>query len=73
MIPFQEGERLYDAANPPKQFLALTGPSTDRLGGHLDALYDHLELLTPRLATLAHASIGAEPDSNLLPGSAQTR
>lgn len=44
LIPFQEGERLYAA--PPKLFLALIVPSTDhRYGGHVNALYDHLDLL----------------------------
>lgn len=73
VIPFQEGMRLYDAANPPKQFLALTAPSSDRLGGHVDALYDHLERLAPQLATLAHVGIGTETGSNPSPGAAQAR
>jgi uncharacterized protein len=64
VVPFEEGARLYAAANSPKRFLALTGPSTDGLGGHVDALYDHLELLAPQLATLAHVGIAAEANAN---------
>jgi len=62
LVPFQEGARLYAAANPPKRFLALEVPSTDRYGGHVDALYDHLELLAPQLATLAHVRLGTEAE-----------
>jgi len=53
LVPFQEGKRLYAAANPPKRFLALAGPSTDGFGGHVDALYEHLQRLGPPLAALA--------------------
>lgn len=60
LIPFEEGTRLYAAANSPKAFLALTGPATDQWGGHVDALYDHLQLLVPQLAALAHIRIGAQ-------------
>jgi uncharacterized protein len=67
MVPFLEGARLYAAANPPKRFLPLTGPSRDGLGGHVDALYDHLELLAPQLATLAHVRIGPEANASPLP------
>lgn len=57
VVPFQEGVRLYAAANAPKRFLVLIGPSTDHWGGHVDALYDHLELLIPPLAVLAHIEL----------------
>jgi uncharacterized protein len=53
LVPFDEGRRLYAAANAPKRFLPLTAPSTDGLGGHLNALYDHLDLLVPELGALA--------------------
>lgn len=48
VIPYQEGVRLYAAANSPKRFLALTS------GGHGDALYDQLGLLIPQLAAAAN-------------------
>lgn len=50
VVPYQEGLTLYAAANEPKRFLSLDGPSTDGLGGHVDGLYDHLELLAPQPA-----------------------
>jgi hypothetical protein len=67
IVPFQEGERLYAAANLPKRFLTLTGPATDGFGGHVDALYDHLELLTPQLAAVAQVRIGAEAKESTSP------
>ncbi len=58
LIPFAEGERLYDAANPPKRFLPLTEPAVDGFGGHVDGLYDHLQLLLPPLSALLHVQFG---------------
>jgi hypothetical protein len=55
VVPYQEGLRLYSAANQPKRFIALSNPSTDGFGGHVDGLYDHLEMLTPQLAALRAA------------------
>jgi hypothetical protein len=55
VVPYREGLRLYSAANQPKRFIALSNPSTDGFGGHVDGLYDHLELLTPQLAALRTA------------------
>jgi uncharacterized protein len=54
LIPYQEGLRLYAAANQPKRFVSLDIPSRDGFGGHVDGLYDHLDLLAPQLAVLAH-------------------
>lgn len=62
LVPYQEGLRLYAAANQPKRFLALSNPSTDGFGGHVNGLYDHLELLAPQLAAVAPARTGAEID-----------
>ena len=56
LVPYQEGMRLYAAANQPKRFLTLDGPSTDGFGGHVDGLYDHLALLTPQLAAVGRAN-----------------
>jgi len=49
VVPFQQGRRLYAAANEPKRLLVLDPPSTDRLGGHVDALYDDLNDFEPQL------------------------
>lgn len=59
LVPYQEGLRLYAAANQPKHFLSLATPSTDGFGGHVDGLYDHMELLAPQLAALAHVRTSA--------------
>lgn len=56
LIPVQEGERLYAAAREPKQLLILNGPFADGFGGHVDGLYDHLDLLRPWLSTVIGAS-----------------
>lgn len=48
LVPYQEGLRLYAAANQPKWLLSLANPSADGFGGHVDGLYDHLELLPAR-------------------------
>ena len=57
LIPFHHAERLFSAANEPKQFLTLWGPSTDGFGGHVDALYDNLDVLASALATLIGAPL----------------
>jgi uncharacterized protein len=63
LVPYQEGLRLYATANQPKRLLSLSNPSTDGFGGHVDGLYDHMELLAPQLAALAHVQTGAEIDA----------
>jgi pimeloyl-ACP methyl ester carboxylesterase len=53
VIPFKHGLRLYAAANEPKRLLTLDGSASgDRLGGHVDALYDDLPALIPQLEAL---------------------
>jgi pimeloyl-ACP methyl ester carboxylesterase len=57
VIPFQHGLRLYAAANAPKRLLVLdAGNSSDRFGGHVDALYDDLAALAAQLEPLLQAS-----------------
>jgi fermentation-respiration switch protein FrsA (DUF1100 family) len=57
LIALHHSERLFAAANEPKRFLILEGPSTDGFGGHVDALYDNLGLLASPLATLINAPL----------------
>jgi fermentation-respiration switch protein FrsA (DUF1100 family) len=57
LIPIQEGKRLYAAAQEPKQLLILKGPFADGFGGHVDGLYDHLDLLRPKLSMLIGAAL----------------
>ena len=52
IIPYHQGEQLFAAAREPKRFLALGPPYADGFGGHVDGLYDQLELLIPPLAAL---------------------
>jgi uncharacterized protein len=62
VIPFRLGVLLYRAANEPKRFLALGASAPpEPLGGHVDALYDHLERLTPTLAALLAPPSSAQP------------
>jgi fermentation-respiration switch protein FrsA (DUF1100 family) len=56
VVPFQQGRRLYAAANEPKRLLMLNPPSTDRLGGHVDALYDDLNDFEPQLVRFIDAA-----------------
>ena len=52
VVPFHHAQRLFAAANEPKRLLVLDGTYTDGFGGHVDALYDHLDLLIPALSAL---------------------
>ena len=56
VIPFKHALRLYAAANAPKRLYVLDGHSSiDRLGGHVDALYDNLTAFAPQLEALLAA------------------
>ena len=52
VVPFQHAQRLFAAANEPKRLLVLDGTYSDGFGGHVDALYDRLDLLIPALSAL---------------------
>jgi uncharacterized protein len=67
LVPYQEGLRLYAAANQPKRFVSLDNPSTDGFGGHVDGLYDHLEALAPQLSALAHVPTDTEINASPSP------
>jgi fermentation-respiration switch protein FrsA (DUF1100 family) len=59
VIAYHHGQELFAAAHEPKQFFALAGPFSDGLGGHVDGLYDHLEVIAPALRGLAPADAQA--------------
>ena len=40
-------------ASEPKAFLSLEPPYTDAFGGHVDALYEHLDQLAAALSALS--------------------
>ena len=46
-IPYRHAERLFAAANEPKRLLRLQALSDDGLGGHVNALYEQLEVVWP--------------------------
>ncbi len=48
-IPYSHGGRLFAAANEPKRFFRLKAKSDDGFGGHVNALYEQLEVVTPAM------------------------
>lgn len=56
VIPYQHALRLLAAANEPKRLWRLDPPSTERLGGHVDALYDELTDFAPQLVRFVTAA-----------------
>jgi esterase/lipase len=50
MIPYHHALALYAAANEPKRLLTLMPPYDDGRGGHVSALYEHLDLLVKALS-----------------------
>jgi pimeloyl-ACP methyl ester carboxylesterase len=52
VIPYHHGRALYAAAPEPKRLLTLLPPYDDHRGGHVDALYEHLDQLQRALAAL---------------------
>ncbi|HWW21752.1 MAG TPA: alpha/beta hydrolase, partial [Steroidobacteraceae bacterium] len=57
LVAFHHAQELFAAAHEPRQLLELPGPYTDGLGGHVDSLYDHLDLIVPWLQKLTGASL----------------
>jgi hypothetical protein len=50
LIPYHHALALYAAAREPKRLLTLGPPYDDRFGGHVEALYEHLDLLAQALS-----------------------
>jgi fermentation-respiration switch protein FrsA (DUF1100 family) len=63
VIPFHHAVQLFAAANEPKRLLQLSAPYSDALGGHVNALYDHLQLIVPALIELTGAQLTLPPHS----------
>jgi fermentation-respiration switch protein FrsA (DUF1100 family) len=61
LVPYRHALALYAAANPPKRLISLKPPFTDGLGGHVDALYEHPDMLQESLRSLLHSPDSAEP------------
>jgi hypothetical protein len=50
LVPYSQGLELFAAANPPKHLITFDGPINDGFGGHVDALYEHVDILKAALA-----------------------
>jgi hypothetical protein len=55
LIPYANALRLFAAANQPKHLITFDAPSNDGFGGHVDTLYEHVDMLEAALATLVPA------------------
>src|ERR1700723_2661715 len=55
VIPYAHALTLLAAANEPKRLITFDTASNDGFGGHVDALYDHVDILKATLATLIPA------------------
>jgi fermentation-respiration switch protein FrsA (DUF1100 family) len=54
VIPYSEGLAIFAAAHDPKRFIAID-PTDDGFGGHVDALYEHVDILQQALNGLIPA------------------
>jgi uncharacterized protein len=52
LIPYSHALKLFAAANQPKRLITFDSPSDDGFGGHVDALYEHVDILEATLAGL---------------------
>jgi fermentation-respiration switch protein FrsA (DUF1100 family) len=52
LIPYSHALELFAAANAPKRLLTFDQPPHDGFGGHVDALYEHLDILQATLSEL---------------------
>ncbi len=55
VIPYDHALRLMAAANEPKRLITLDSKSGDGFGGHVDALYEHVDILRTALDRLVPA------------------
>jgi alpha-beta hydrolase superfamily lysophospholipase len=55
LIPYSHALKLFAAANEPKHLITLDFPTEDGFGGHVDALYEHVEILEEALRGLVPA------------------
>ena len=55
LIPYAHALTLLAAANEPKHLITFDTASNDGFGGHVDALYDHVDILKATLAALIPA------------------
>jgi uncharacterized protein len=55
LIPYSHALQLFAAANEPKQLITFDFPANDGFGGHVDALYEHTDMLQAALSGLVPA------------------
>jgi alpha-beta hydrolase superfamily lysophospholipase len=55
VIPYTHALQLFAAANEPKRLITFDSASDDRFGGHVDALYEHVDILRSALGGLLPA------------------
>jgi uncharacterized protein len=58
VIPYAHALKLFAAANDPKRLITFDSPSDDRFGGHVDALYEHVDILRTALEALVPGLTG---------------
>jgi fermentation-respiration switch protein FrsA (DUF1100 family) len=52
LIPYSHALKLFAAANEPKHLITFDTATDDGFGGHVDALYEHVDILRSALAKL---------------------
>ncbi len=55
LVPYSHALRLFSAANEPKRLITFDSPADDGFGGHVDALFEHPEVLRSALGGLLPA------------------
>ena len=55
LIPYSHALKLFAAANEPKHLITFDSPTSDGFGGHVDALYEHTDILKSALGGLIPA------------------
>jgi uncharacterized protein len=53
LIPYRHALALFAAANEPKQLITFDTASADGFGGHVDTLFEHVDVLQSALAKVA--------------------
>lgn len=56
LIPYAHALKLFAAANEPKHLITFDFVTQDGFGGHVDALYEHVDILRSALARLIPAT-----------------
>jgi uncharacterized protein len=55
VVPYAHALKLFAAANEPKHLITFDSAAHEAFGGHVDALYEHLDVLKSLLAGLLPA------------------